>query len=858
MNFRGLLASTALTIPLATWGAFTGCGGGSSGGQGGTAGAPDSGLGGVGAAAGAGGSAGSDASTGGAAGTDGGAGTGPGTGLSIVDCQKNLSPPATGVCAVTQPGSAGVRLVGTVLGPNTLYRGGEVTVDASGTITCVACDCAAAPGAASATTVTCANGVISPGLINTHDHISFANNTPKNGAARYDHRHEWRLGLNGKPQISTSGGASANVVLAAELRFLLSGTTSAISSGGRVGFIRNLDGANKEGLPAQTVDFDTFPLNDASGIMRESGCNYGNNPTTAADIVGLDAYAPHISEGVSQAARNEMTCTTAGNLDVVEPQTAIIHAVAVSPTEVNAIHAETARVIWSPRSNISLYGNTAPITMLDNMGVMIALGTDWLPSGSLNLSRELHCVNYLNETHFDSHFSDFQIWQMVTTNAAFAAGVERGLGMLKPGYVADIAIFDGTTLADHRAVTASEPKDVVLVMRGGKTLYGDEALLSAPSLGTASCEALDVCGVGKRVCAQSDAGVALAAIRTAGEAFAPLFNCGALTTVEPTCIPSRPSEYTGQSSASDPDGDGVDTASDNCPTIFNPIRPMDQGVQGDADGDGKGDACDPCPNDPNDACALPDAGDIDGDGWANGVDNCPRVANPDQADADKDGKGDACDPCPTANPGFSSCPVSIKAIRDKSHPNHPATGTKVDLEGLYVTALRPNTGSTRGFYIQDTSLEPFTGILVFTGSQSPTVSVGNRVNVSGTYEEFFELSEITSPTVTIVDTSTTLPFGPIAIPSPATIATGGAQAEGYESMLLAVNGVAVLVMNPDAPSDFDEFTVTGNLRIDDQLYVALDNVYPVGTTFSNITGILGYSFNNFKLLPRSAADLTTP
>jgi acetyltransferase-like isoleucine patch superfamily enzyme len=39
----------------------------------------------------------------------------------------------------------------------------------------------------------------------------------------------------------------------------------------------------------------------------------------------------------------------------------------------------------------------------------------------------------------------------------------------------------------------------------------------------------------------------------------------------------------------DPDGDGIPTESDNCPTVFNPL-------QTDTDGDGIGDACDNCPN----------------------------------------------------------------------------------------------------------------------------------------------------------------------------------------------------------------------------------------------------------------------
>ena len=60
--------------------------------------------------------------------------------------------------------------------------------------------------------------------------------------------------------------------------------------------------------------------------------------------------------------------------------------------------------------------------------------------------------------------------------------------------------------------------------------------------------------------------------------------------------------------------------------------------------------------------------------------------------------------------------------------------------------------------------------------------------------------------------------------------------------------------------DFDEFSVTGHLRIDDQCTDAikdmgLNNACPVGSNFTSITGILDYSFNNFKLTPRGNEDV---
>ncbi|MCA9593423.1 MAG: thrombospondin type 3 repeat-containing protein [Myxococcales bacterium] len=418
-------------------------------------------------------------------------------------------------------------------------------------------------------------------------------------------------------------------------------------------------------------------------------------------------------------------------------------------------------------------------------------------------------------------------------------------------------MFDGATNKDHRAVIAAEAKDVVLVLRGGQPLYGDDALVADAAVGGQSCETLDVCGNAKRACVSKDTagGATLAAVKTAGDAYAPLFSCNGPPPIEPTCIPLRPGEYTGAASSTDSDGDGVDDSADNCPQVFNPIRPLDQGKQGDADSDGKGDACDPCPTDAQDTCTPLDFDDIDGDGWANGVDNCPDTANPGQEDSDGDKKGDACDSCAAANPAFAACPLPVEAVRDKNNPQHPPVGATVTITDLYVTAVRPDTGSSRGYFAQTTSLKPFTGIAVFTASQSPGVAVGNKISVTGTYDEYFDLTEISSPVTTILDPGTTLPFGPIDITNPADIATGGTQAEGYESMLLKIGAVTVVNVNPDAPSDFDEFAVTGNLRIDDLIYPALDNTYAQGAAFTSITGILTYSFSNSKLLPRDAADI---
>ncbi len=572
------------------------------------------------------------------------------TNAAEVQCQT-LPPITSGVCAVT-PGGTSRLIQGDVLTPGTIYRGGEVAIDDTGKIACVGCDCAASvPGA---TVISCPQGAISPGLINDHDHITYTQNSPYTDTGeRYEQRHDWREGLHGHTKLTTPGSATTDEKHWGELRQLLGGTTSLVGSGSAIGLVRNLDVASaEEGLGQKAVDYSTFPLADSSGTQRDGDCNYGANPDTEASIANDDSYVPHVAEGINKVARNEFLCTSSTTFDTMapgvshdltQPQSAFIHAVGLEPPDYQLMAHDGTGLIWSPRSNITLYGNTASVTIAARAGVRIALGTDWTATGSMNVLRELRCADAFNTTYLHGAFNDQALWRMVTVDAAAIAGDGNVIGTLAPGKVADISIFNEAAHDAYRAVVAADPQDVALVMRGGKALYGDDAVISA--LSPTGCDALDVCSTAKQVCLQDEIGETLGQLQTAvGSTYGAVF-CGTPDN-EPSCVPSRPvsvdgsSIYTGLVSATDADGDGIPDASDNCPDVFNPIRPLDNGVQADFDGDGAGDACDPCPPDANTTtCSAFDPDDADGDGIPNATDNCPGVYNPSQADADQRRQG---------------------------------------------------------------------------------------------------------------------------------------------------------------------------------------------------------------------------
>jgi cysteine-rich repeat protein len=766
-----------------------------------------------------------------------------------------LAPLPSGTCEVTAGAGPEVRIKGDVLGPYTIFRGGQVVIDTAGMITCAGCDCDAM--APDASVVTCPTGIVSPGLINAHEHITFIQNDPYTDTGeRYEHRHDWRTGANGHTEISGyQGSASNNAKLWGELRYVMSGATSIIGSGDVDGLLRNLDRDAQEGLNQPEVLYDTFPLGDSSGAQLDESCSYPSY-TTAQEIATVEAYFPHVAEGISRVARNEFICTEGsapGGEDLLEPQSAYIHAVGLNPVDYLRMADQGTSLIWSPRSNVTLYGDTAVVSTAARLGVNIALGTDWIPTGSMNMQRELQCADGWNKDYLDGFFSDRDLWRMATLNAAAAAAVDDAIGVLAPGRVADIAIFDGAQHLDYRAVIDAEPSDVVLTMRGGEVLYGDDAVVQA--LGAGPCDTFDVCGSDKAVCATSDFGMTYAALAAATTTLYPLFFCGAVQN-EPSCTPTRPlsvsgsTVYDGVATAGDPDGDGIDDAADNCPTVFNPVRPMDGGEQADFDRDGEGDPCDPCPLDPGSAgpCSAFDADDIDNDGVANAADNCVDAFNDTQTDGDGDDKGDVCDRCPmTANPGTDACPVSIYDIK---------LGLATGVVGL-VNKLVTGCSNGNGFFLQASSADAdyngpdYSGIYVYHPSVvcGTTLSVGDRVTLNpATVSVYNGQTQLGFATVT-VDSS--LGEAPPAAELVTPAAVGGNMPTPLEGVIVSVENVLTTGQNVM----FHEFEVAGELIVNDLLYAVMP-LPAVNTPFTSISGILNFRNGRQKLEPRSAADVT--
>jgi hypothetical protein len=703
---------------------------------------------------------------------------------------------------------------------------------------------------------------VSPGLINAHDHITYDGNDPKPVPQTYNHRHEWRRGVNGAEEIDVPSTRSTTAIQWTELRQLLAGTTSIVGSGGTAGMLRNLDDgfpaseSNTEGLDYD-AEYETFPLDDIDGTLLNSGCNYDD--VAAGFTIPSDCYHAHVAEGTNVAARNEFLCMAglqSGGVDATENRSAFVHMIPLKPSDVLDVATVGTAVVWSPRSNIALYGATAPVTMMDSLGVEMTLGTDWTASGSATILRELACADYLNTNHYNEYFSARKLWRLVTYGAAEALLLDGLIGKMEVGYQGDISIFlpNGETDPFAQVVRANQA-DVALTLRSGLTLAGDTDVVDQmPDWSGSECEAIQprLDGKQKSACVQREFGTDFASLQSANNNYYGIAWNGE-PTGEPSCMPARDGEFDGIT-ATDSDGDGVEDSADNCPLVFNPILPVNDGVQADFDGDSLGDVCDPCPLSEEAEC---DPNDYDSDGFDNDNDNCPYISNEDQTDSDSDMIGDVCDACPEfSNLDGEPCPApertiyEIKQERLTGEARVEGVVTVVDGSAFFVQVPEAEHDETLGYR--------FSGIYVFGSGDG--LSVGDRVEIDGVVEEFFGQLQYSGPSVEVLSSGNPVP-DPVVV-SPSDVGTGidnaepelASQSLAYEAVLIEVQDAEVTTdgLIPTRCCGASDWGVDDILRIGDEFFESTPP--PIGSLVT-VTGPLMLRYEDHRLMPRSESDI---
>ena len=444
--------------------------------------------------------------------TDMDPGTDPGTDP-VVDEEDDAtypSPPAE----VLRTGTEGLLLRGTVLTPTGVLDPGDVLISGP-FITCVEADCSGAPGAGEATWIE-TNGIISPGLIDPHNHLAY-NFLPEyipEPMRTFENRYDWSDLDDYEAHIEpyaahrSTGTHYCPGAKWGELRSLVHATTTVqgesyaqlcVNWG-----VRNADHYHNLGYDhMRTTIASVRDINDEQAQNYIDSFNESPEPVTRLAVHMAEGYTGNYvtEEFDSFAGRDPRENRHQGVSLLIDGTSILIHGIPLTEAQLSEVLANDAKIVWSPSSNLVLYGVTAPIQRILQLGITTGLGPDWTPSGEDNMLGEMRFALDYALTNSIPEVTPQKLWEMATSDGADVVGLEEHIGRLEPGFRADIAVFGRLGGDPYLSIVDSRSTNVRLVLLDGEGLYGDEHLMAATAANE-YCEPIDACTAAKFICVQ--------------------------------------------------------------------------------------------------------------------------------------------------------------------------------------------------------------------------------------------------------------------------------------------------------------------------------------------------------------------
>ena len=350
-------------------------------------------------------------------------------------------------------------------------------------------------------------GIIFPGFIDLHNHPMY-NAFPRwHPATKFKNRYEWRdsqeyedlVGKPGSELQKKDDQTFCDLDEYAEVRALIGGTTSIAGISPRrgttipvpkcvAGLVRNLDWAS--GFYGMTVGHEH--VKNALGVTpRDMTENDAAKLREELRNKEVNLLLIHVAEGSPQDLESTVEFLALKGRGLLGPHTAIIHGTALVADDFRQMHAAGAALVWSPRSNMELYGVTTNIPAALKEEVTVALAPDWSPTGSTNMLAELGYASRFSREQFHNQLTDRELLGMSTAIPAQIARIADKVGSIQAGRYADLFVLKGDASQPFGALASTRPEDVQLVLIGGVPLYGTDKLMDAFNVRS---EPVDVCG----------------------------------------------------------------------------------------------------------------------------------------------------------------------------------------------------------------------------------------------------------------------------------------------------------------------------------------------------------------------------
>ena len=187
----------------------------------------------------------------------------------------------------------------------------------------------------------------------------------------------------------------------------------------------------------------------------------------------------HLAEGLGPTAREHFTALhLADGRWALAPSLVAIHANGLEAADFDVLATHGVGMVWSPLSNLLLYGGTADVAAAHAAGVPIALGSDWSPSGSRNLLAELKVARVVNESLSPVPFADRDLVAMATRVPATMLGWGEAIGSIGDGKLADLLVIAGTSGDPYDHLLRAAERDIAVVVVDGVARFGRPELMA--------------------------------------------------------------------------------------------------------------------------------------------------------------------------------------------------------------------------------------------------------------------------------------------------------------------------------------------------------------------------------------------
>ncbi|TNF29473.1 MAG: hypothetical protein EP329_15605 [Deltaproteobacteria bacterium] len=173
----------------------------------------------------------------------------------------------------------------------------------------------------------------------------------------------------------------------------------------------------------------------------------------------------------------------------------------------------------------------------------------------------------------------------------------------------------------------------------------------------------------------------------------------------------------------------------------------------------------------------------------------------------------------------------------------------LELEGVIASAkivVSTSGNGLDGYFLSDGTQNDYSGILVTVpATQATNFAVGDNVKVSGKHTEFYCMTEFGADVIEATS-------GTLTAPAAVALTSGMAAAdlEKYEGMLVTFSNVTVTGV-----TDYNESQTDAGVLIDKYAFDATFTAPVANTVLTSVTGFLTYGFSNYRVSPRSAADI---